>query len=101
MFVFAMLIAQVIVFLHFETLNFHICGNIFIYFMFTNLSNTYLEWLINWSEARVVQIFDSWKCLTPLNLLHETLMNEHIGQILDGMVPYLPKESLPFHVTNV
>jgi hypothetical protein len=58
MFVFAMLIAQVIVFLHFETPNFHICGNIFIYFMFTHLSTIYLEWLMKWSKARVVQIFD-------------------------------------------
>jgi hypothetical protein len=54
MFVFAMLI----VFLHFETSNFHIYGNIFIYFMFTHLSNIYLEWLMKWPEARVVQIFD-------------------------------------------
>jgi hypothetical protein len=58
MFVFAMLIAQVIVFLHFETPDIHICGNIFIYFMFTHLSNTYFEWLMKWLEAKVVQIFD-------------------------------------------
>jgi hypothetical protein len=58
MFVFAMLISQVIVFLHFETSNFHICGNNFIYFMFTHLSNIYLEWLMKWSEASVVQTFD-------------------------------------------
>ncbi len=94
MFVFAMLIAQVIVFLHFETPNFHICGNIFIYFMFIHLSNTYLEWLMKWLEARVVQIFDSWKCLIPFNLLHETLMNKHICQILEGM--YLIFQRNPF-----
>jgi hypothetical protein len=58
MFVFAILIAQVIVFLHFDKPNFNICGNILIYFMFTQLSTIYLEWLMKWSKATVVQIFD-------------------------------------------
>ncbi len=74
MFVFAMLIAQVIIFLHFETPNLHICGNIFIYFMFTHLSNTYLKWLMKWLEAMVVQIF--W-FMKMFNSLESSTWNTH------------------------